>query len=87
MPAIRGPTRFMPTSAASARCTSRQAETRRSPMTPACSYEHAAKAGVDARLDIVPDMLHTFQMAAGRAPEADDAIRELAGWVRPRLGL
>ena len=36
MPAIRGPTRFMPTSAASARCTSRQAETRRSPMTPAC---------------------------------------------------
>ena len=50
-------------------------------------YEHAAKAGVDARLDIVPDMLHTFQMAAGRAPEADDAIRELAGWVRPRLGL
>ena len=50
-------------------------------------YEHAAKAGVDARLEIVPDMLHTFQMAAGRAPEADDAIRELAGWVRPRLGL
>jgi acetyl esterase/lipase len=50
-------------------------------------YEQAAKAGVDARLDIVPDMLHTFQMAAGRAPEADDAIRELAGWVRPRLGL
>jgi acetyl esterase/lipase len=50
-------------------------------------YEHAAKAGVDVRLDIVPDMLHTFQMAAGRAPEADDAIRELAGWVRPRLGL
>jgi hypothetical protein len=26
-------------------------------------------------------------MAAGRAPEADDAIRRLAGWVRPRLGL
>ena len=50
-------------------------------------YEHAAKAGVDVRLDIVPGMLHTFQMAAGRAPEADDAIRELAGWVRPRLGL
>jgi monoterpene epsilon-lactone hydrolase len=50
-------------------------------------YEHAVKAGVDARMDIVPGMLHTFQMAAGRAPEADDAIRELAGWVRPRLGL
>jgi epsilon-lactone hydrolase len=49
--------------------------------------EHARKAGVDARLDIFPDMLHTFQMAAGRAPEADDAIREMADWVRPRLGL
>ncbi len=49
--------------------------------------QHARKAGVDARLDIFPDMLHTFQMAAGRAPEADDAIREMADWVRPRLGL
>ena len=48
---------------------------------------HARKADVDARLDIFPDMLHTFQMAAGRAPEADDAIREMADWVRPRLGL
>jgi epsilon-lactone hydrolase len=49
--------------------------------------EHARKAGVDVRLDVVPDMLHTFQMAAGRAPEADNAIREMAEWVRPRLGL
>jgi epsilon-lactone hydrolase len=49
--------------------------------------EHASKAGVDVRLDIFPAMLHTFQMAAGRAPEADDAIREMADWVRPRLGL
>jgi len=49
--------------------------------------EHARKAGVDVVLDMVPDMLHTFQMAAGRAPEADDAIARLAGWVRPRLGL
>ena len=48
---------------------------------------HARKAGVEVRLDIFPGMLHTFQMAAGRAPEADDAIRKLAGWVRPRLGL
>jgi len=48
---------------------------------------HARKADVDVRLDIFPGMLHTFQMAAGRVPEADDAIRELAGWVRPRLGL
>jgi epsilon-lactone hydrolase len=49
--------------------------------------ERASKAGVDARLDVFPGMLHTFQMAAGRAPEADDAIRRMAGWVRPRLGM
>jgi acetyl esterase/lipase len=49
--------------------------------------EHARKAGVDVRLDVFPGMLHTFQMAAGRVPEADEAIRELADWVRPRLGL
>jgi monoterpene epsilon-lactone hydrolase len=49
--------------------------------------EHARKEGVEVRLDVFPGMLHTFQMAAGRAPEADDAIRALADWVRPRLGL
>jgi epsilon-lactone hydrolase len=49
--------------------------------------ERAAKAGLDVRLDVFPGMLHTFQMAAGRAPEADDAIRRAAGWLRPRLGL
>jgi epsilon-lactone hydrolase len=38
-------------------------------------------------LDVFPGMLHTFQMAAGRAPEADDAIRAMADWVQPRLGL
>jgi monoterpene epsilon-lactone hydrolase len=50
-------------------------------------HQHAEKAGVDSRLDVFPGMLHTFQMAAGRAPEADDAIRRMAEWVRPRLGL
>jgi monoterpene epsilon-lactone hydrolase len=49
--------------------------------------EHARKTDADARLDIFPGMLHTFQMAAGRAPEADDAISRMARWVRPRLGL
>jgi monoterpene epsilon-lactone hydrolase len=49
--------------------------------------EHARRAGVEVRLDVFPGMLHTFQMAAGRAPEADDAIQRMADWVRPRLGL
>jgi epsilon-lactone hydrolase len=49
--------------------------------------EYARRAGVEVRLDVFPGMLHTFQMAAGRAPEADDAIQRMADWVRPRLGL
>jgi monoterpene epsilon-lactone hydrolase len=49
--------------------------------------KHAHDAGIEARLDVFPQQQHTFQMAAGRAPEADDAIRRFADWVRPRLGL
>lgn len=49
--------------------------------------KRALDAGVEARLDIFPGQQHTFQMTAGRAPEADDAIRRFADWVRPRLGL
>jgi len=43
--------------------------------------EHAP----EARLDVFPGMLHTFQMAAGNAPEADEAIQRMAAWVRPKL--
>jgi epsilon-lactone hydrolase len=39
------------------------------------------------RLDVFPGQQHTFQMAAGRSAIADDAIRRLADWGRPRLGL
>src|SRR5262249_1555932 len=49
--------------------------------------ERVTQAGVEARLDVVPEMLHSFQMMAGRAPEKGDAIRRLAEWVRPKLGL
>jgi epsilon-lactone hydrolase len=49
--------------------------------------EHAGKAGVEVRVDVFPEQQHTFQMSAGRAPEADDAIRRMAQWVRPRIGL
>jgi monoterpene epsilon-lactone hydrolase len=47
----------------------------------------AREAGVAVRLDVFPGQQHTFQMAAGRAPEADEAIRRLAEWVRPHLSL
>jgi epsilon-lactone hydrolase len=49
--------------------------------------ERARNAGVEVTLDIVPEMQHVFQFAAGYAPEADDAIRRLARWLRPQLGL
>jgi epsilon-lactone hydrolase len=49
--------------------------------------ERAKQQGIKVRLDIFPEMLHSFQMMAGRAPEADDAIARFAGWVRPKLGM
>jgi hypothetical protein len=42
---------------------------------------------LEVRLDVFPEVLHSFQMMAGHAPEADDAIARLAEWVRPKLGL
>jgi epsilon-lactone hydrolase len=39
----------------------------------------------DAELDEFPEMLHTFQIGAGRVPEATDAVARLASWLRPRL--
>jgi len=47
----------------------------------------ARKSGVDVTLEIVPEMQHVFQFLAGTAPEADAAIRRLADWIRPKLGL
>jgi acetyl esterase/lipase len=49
--------------------------------------ERARHAGVEVRLDIFTEMQHTFQMMAGRAPEADDAVNRFAEWTRQRLGL
>jgi epsilon-lactone hydrolase len=38
-----------------------------------------------ARLDVFDGRLHTFQMAAGRSPTADEAIDRLATWLRPHV--
>ncbi len=48
--------------------------------------DNARAAGVQVRLDIFPYQQHTFQMMAGRAPEADEAIGRLAEWVGRTLG-
>jgi epsilon-lactone hydrolase len=49
--------------------------------------EAVRKADGDVKLDEFPEMQHVFQFLAGVAPEADDAIRRLASWVRPKLAL
>ncbi len=49
--------------------------------------ERAKAAGVEVRCDVFPEMQHVFQFMAGHAPEADDAIQQLAAWVKPKLGL
>ncbi|GAA4600833.1 alpha/beta hydrolase [Actinoallomurus liliacearum] len=49
--------------------------------------QQARKAGVDVQLEVFPEQQHTFQMAAGYSAVSDDAIRKLAEWVRPKLGL
>ena len=47
----------------------------------------AREAGIDIRVDVFPEMQHVFQLMAGRAPEADDAIAKMAQWIKPKLGL
>lgn len=47
----------------------------------------ARTAGVDVTIDVVPGMQHVFTFLAGRAPEADKAVADIAQWLRPRLGL
>ncbi|MDB6103071.1 MAG: Acetyl esterase/lipase [Gammaproteobacteria bacterium] len=49
--------------------------------------ERARSAEMEVKIDVFPDMLHSFQMAAGRAPEADEAVARLAAWARALLGL
>ncbi|MDX2379186.1 MAG: alpha/beta hydrolase [Acidimicrobiia bacterium] len=47
----------------------------------------AEEAGVEIRCDVVPEMQHVFQVAAGHMPEADDAVAKIADYLRPLLGL
>ena len=47
----------------------------------------AETAGVDVLVRAVADGQHSFIMGAGRVPEVDDAIAEIGGWLRTKLGL
>ena len=56
-------------------------------MTAARSPRRCGESDGEVKLDVHPEMQHVFHLLAGVAPEADDAIRKLAAWVRPKLGL
>lgn len=47
----------------------------------------ARRAGVDVTVVIGEGMQHVYEFMAGRAPEADKAIADIAHWLRPKIGL
>jgi monoterpene epsilon-lactone hydrolase len=47
---------------------------------------NAARAGVEVRLDVFPEMQHVFQTMVGQVPEADDAIARVGAFLAARLG-
>jgi monoterpene epsilon-lactone hydrolase len=49
--------------------------------------QRAKDAGVDVSLHSLPEGQHNFIWVAGRVPEADQAIKEIGGWLRSKLGL
>jgi acetyl esterase/lipase len=49
--------------------------------------ERATGAGVDICLRSMPEGQHSFIWGAGRVPEVDEAIQEIARWLRSKLGL
>ena len=54
----------------------------------ATRFEKKAKeAGVEVKLDIFPELQHVWHLMAGAAPEADQAIKQMADWVKPKIGL
>jgi len=49
--------------------------------------KRARGAGVDVTLRSLPEGQHNFILGAGRVPEVDQAIEEMARWLRSNLGL
>ena len=44
-------------------------------------------ANVEVVLEISEGMQHIYPIMAGRAPEADETIANIANWLRPKLDL
>jgi epsilon-lactone hydrolase len=49
--------------------------------------ERARAAGVDLELRSLPEGQHNFFLGAGRVPEIDAAVSEMAAWLRSKIGL
>jgi acetyl esterase/lipase len=49
--------------------------------------KRAKDAGVDVSLHALPEGQHSFIFGAGRVPEVNQAIEEIARWLRSKLGL
>ena len=47
--------------------------------------ERARIAGVHVMIEVFPEMLHVFQLAAGNIPEADEAIGRAGAWLAAHL--
>jgi len=46
----------------------------------------AARAGVEVRLDVFPEMQHVFQAFVGQMPEATEAVGRIGAFLRSRWG-
>jgi monoterpene epsilon-lactone hydrolase len=49
--------------------------------------KRAKDRGIDVSLHALPEGQHSFIFGAGRVPEVDQAIEEMAQWLRSKLGL
>ena len=49
--------------------------------------KRAKDVGVEISLHSLPEGQHSFIWGAGRVPEVDQAIAEMGGWLRSKLGL
>lgn len=49
--------------------------------------DRAQKAGAEIELRALPHGQHNFILGAGRVPEIDAAVAEMAGWLRTQIGL
>ncbi len=49
--------------------------------------DKAEQDGVDVTLEIEDEMIHVWHIFVGIAPEGDEAVKRLAGFLKPRLAL